>query len=298
MAKVPPISTNVSSLIEMLGTFLVLAETLNVTHTEQIVGSTRQTIKRHIKALETLRGHALFTVFDKNYSLTDEGIRAIPPATQLILDAANWAKGLNNIGPFIPIYSSYTDQDDYIYLEQKGLGDVFVSATPFMKDCIIAWLRSDGNLSALHEVRKFGMLFRFSGSHWVLTEVGDNASTVSWFGSAWHKSCLGQSVEYLPASNDLDPIIQTSYGSLSEVLSIRLDHICTQFPKFGHVGKVPVSYKRLLLNTTFENGAPALLILAERSHDLRISALPDELRLAMDKDDIMDVSLTIKGKHG
>ena len=117
-------SASLPNLIEMLVTFLVLAETLNVTHTVQIIGSTRQTVKRQIKALETLRGHALFTVLDKNYSLTDEGISAISSASKLVFDAANWAKSQPNIAPIMSTYNRYTDQDNYIYLGKDIISNV------------------------------------------------------------------------------------------------------------------------------------------------------------------------------
>ena len=73
-------------MFEMLRSFTTLAETLNLSHAVVLLGSTRQTVRRHIQQLEEMRGEALFEVHDRQYVLTDAGDRSVREATQTASD--------------------------------------------------------------------------------------------------------------------------------------------------------------------------------------------------------------------
>lgn len=69
-----------SGLAEMLRSFVVLADTLNLSHAVERLQTTRQTVRRHIKLLEERRGAPLFELRDRQYALTPAGKRALPEA--------------------------------------------------------------------------------------------------------------------------------------------------------------------------------------------------------------------------
>jgi hypothetical protein len=291
MANVSPPRIAEPLLLEMMRTFVVMADTLNVSHSQRILGCTRQTIKRHIDVLEKHRGCKLFRVEDKKYALTKTGHDAVDPAQNLLRTAQEWVLGLPSPTSSIQKHSHFNNSQQYTYLEQKGLSDLFSASTPFLKDCLKSWLDADGNLMDLEPLRAFGMVFRQDTKGWIIVEVGERAASADWFGSQWRMSVIGKRVNDLPASDQLAPISNSAYKTISSYQSIRLDHISTIFPKDGRPFPVPVSYKRLTLATQFPDGTPALLSIAERTHDVRIDGLPEGLRLAMPDSLIMDARL-------
>ncbi len=64
-------------MFEMLRSFTTLASTLNLSRAVIALGSTRQTVRRHIQQLEELRGEQLFEVHDRQYVLTEAGSRSV-----------------------------------------------------------------------------------------------------------------------------------------------------------------------------------------------------------------------------
>ena len=77
-----PANTNVTPglLFEMIRSFVTLAATLNLSHAVKDLGSTRQTVRRHISTLEDAMGVPLFYVDDRRYYLTVAGENALPDA--------------------------------------------------------------------------------------------------------------------------------------------------------------------------------------------------------------------------
>ena len=74
---------------EMLRSFVTLAKFLNLTHAVNHLGSTRQTVRRHIEMLQSLRGEKLLAFVDRQYVLTREGELALVEAEQILqLDEA------------------------------------------------------------------------------------------------------------------------------------------------------------------------------------------------------------------
>jgi len=67
-------------LFEMIRSFSTLAKRLNLSHAVEELGSTRQTVRRHIDNLEEIKGVVLFRVVDRRYELTEAGTHALPEA--------------------------------------------------------------------------------------------------------------------------------------------------------------------------------------------------------------------------
>ena len=83
---------------EMLRSFVTLAKFLNLTHAVNHLGSTRQTVRRHIEMLQALRGETLLAFVDRQYVLTREGELALVEAEQILqLDDAWMRKEVRGI---------------------------------------------------------------------------------------------------------------------------------------------------------------------------------------------------------
>ena len=76
-----------SILFEHLKSFSTLAHSLNLSNALRELGSTRQTVRRHINLLEEVRGEKLFSIEDRQHQLTVAG-RASLRETEDI-----WARG-------------------------------------------------------------------------------------------------------------------------------------------------------------------------------------------------------------
>jgi hypothetical protein len=268
-------------LCELIPAFLMLAETLNVSTTGARLGLSRMTVKRYIRALEEIRGHSLFIVSNNKYSLTPNGAAAIDSAEHLMKTAENWREDKHPPKTPVERYSNTETVGRHIYLEEKGLQDLFISDTSFLQKCLAKWSNCGGRLSELNQLRDYGIVFRKDDLGWVLVEVGEKSSPAEWFGESWRISCIGLRMQNLPASDHLAPITVAAFDSIHSFQGARLDHIYTSFARGIKTDNENVSYKRLTLSVTFDDGSPALLSIAERSYDVRISELPDDMRLAM-----------------
>ena len=80
-------------LFEMIRSFVSLAATLNLSHSVKQLGSTRQTVRRHISTLEEAMNAPLFSVNDRQYTLTDAGRNALPGAEDILARGITWLRG-------------------------------------------------------------------------------------------------------------------------------------------------------------------------------------------------------------
>ena len=62
-----------STLFDILRSFTTLANTLNLSETVEILGVTRQTVRRHINSLEEMKGIQLLELRNRRYYLTEAG---------------------------------------------------------------------------------------------------------------------------------------------------------------------------------------------------------------------------------
>ena len=79
-----------SILFELLRSFSTLARTLNLSKAVRELGSTRQTVRRHIYLLEEARGEKLFSVEDRQYRLTAAGRASLQGAEEILSFGEAW----------------------------------------------------------------------------------------------------------------------------------------------------------------------------------------------------------------
>lgn len=267
---------------EMIRSFTTLARTLNLSHAVKELGSTRQTLRRHIALLEELKGVELFVVVDRQYQLTEAGLRALPEAEDILARGTSWlnrdvghVEGLQHIGKVLPDGWSFHQQ-------QQSLEGMWTSSRPLFRETVKAWTIAQGELEheALQHIRPYFMVFRDSPYGWLSVEIGDESAYVSWFGWTAARSSIGRDVGKMPGGDDFARLLSAPFDEVKYTRGLRLDHVCTLLPRVEGGDMVPLSYQRLMLGGTFPDGTFALISVVERCYDLSIDGVsPEQVKM-------------------
>lgn len=276
-------------LFEMMRSFVMLAKTLNLSQAVEELGSTRQTVRRHVSQLEEAMGCKLFDVKDRRYSLTAKGADAVGPA-QLLLDQGNvWYQGQVTYQGGMPQYKIDFPGGGNFYQQQKPLGLIWTDDRPLLSAVLRAWTLSKGALEDAHfdVVRRYVMVFRNSPNGWVCTELGDDSSYVTWFGLANARSSIGRVLGELPGGPEFGRLLSEPFKEVEADGGLRLDHISTQIPRTAGGFPEQICYARLLLGARFPDGSFALVSVVDRHNNIQITGAPDmpmapELVMALD----------------
>ena len=154
---------------EMLRSFTTLAETLNLSRAVRELGSTRQTVRRHIAQLEEAKGVKLFRLEDRQYHLTEEGERALPEALDLLMRGRSWLMGhVSHYDGMLRVYATLPE-DRSFWLQQRPMGELWSSKRPLLRECFRAWALSGGELESdlMSHVRPYFMVYRDSPNGWI-----------------------------------------------------------------------------------------------------------------------------------
>lgn len=264
---------------EMIRSFTTLARTLNLSHAVKELGSTRQTLRRHIALLEEMKGVELFVVRDRQYHLTDAGQRALPEAEDILARGNSWLN--RDVGHFegLQHLSKVLPDGWYFHQQQRPIGDIWTSDRPLFREAAKAWTLAQGELEheALQHIRPYFMVFREAPHGWLSVEIGDENAYVSWFGWARARSSIGRDVGNMPGGDDFARLLSAPFDEVKYTHGLRLDHVCTLLPRVEGGPLVPLSYQRLMLGGTFPDGTFALISLVERCYDLNITGVSEKL---------------------
>jgi biotin operon repressor len=267
--------SNQSLLFEMLRSFVTLADTLNVSRAVQLLGVTRQTLRRHIETLEASRGQQLFTVEDRQYRLTDEGCQAVQEARSLLERGRAWLE--SEAGHRDGLFQfTLSREDGYFYhLQQHPISRVWTHEGPVMKEAIKAWAQSEGHIEhpAFQDVRPHALVFRFLDDHWLCAEVGEASDFARWYGWSWARSSVGRKIDGLPGAGRFNFSAAQSYDELRATQGLRLDHVATLMPHGPDDVMRPICFARLLLGCRFPDGSFAMVSMVDRSCEIDIPGL-------------------------
>lgn len=276
-------------LFEMVRSFTTLARTLNLSHAVVSLNSTRQTVRRHIKQLEQIKGEALFSLENRQYRLTPAGERALPEAEDIIARGMAWVSGQSGLVGGLQ-YLRFVDVDGWChYQQQHPISGVFCSENTLLGSVMAAWATAGGDLEheALRAVRPFCTISRAVRDDWLFTEVGEQSSYVSWFGWKAARSSIGAGLSQMPGGIGFGRLVNAAYEEVRTTQSVRLDHIYTLFP-LGDDGVVtPIAYQRLLLGARYPDDSFAMLSLVRRTYDVEIKGVTDNMLRKMPKDMLM-----------
>ena len=268
-----------SLLHEMIRSFTTLARTLNLSHAVKELGSTRQTLRRHIALLEEMKGIELFVVKDRQYHLTPAGERALPEAEDILARGNSWLnRDVGHVGGLQHLSKTLPDGWCF-HQQQRPIGEIWTSPRPLFRETAKAWTMAQGALEheALQHVRPYFMVFRDTSQGWLSVEIGDDAAYVSWFGWTAARSSIGRDVGKMPGGDDFARLLGAPFDEVRNTQGLRLDHVFTLLPRVEGGPMVPLSYQRLMLGGTFPDGTFALFSVVERCYDLNIDGVSDEV---------------------
>lgn len=276
-------------LFEMLRSFVILAQHLNLSRAVGELNSTRQTVRRHISQLEEVKGGALFELKDRTYKLTPLGEKILPEAQDLVARAEGWVLGQASL--VNGLQRLHYEQEDgwFLFQQQHPMGKVFRSENPLLRRVLQAWAASGGELEheAMAPVRADIMVFRRTGDDWLCVEIGERSSFMTWYGRATAQSSIGRPMEMFPGTGSFRYLIQLAYLDVEASEGVRLDHTATRTSHSERDGLVEVSFQRLLCASRFPDGSFAMISAVLRTHDVELEGVGDDVLRAMPKEFIM-----------
>ncbi len=277
-------------LYEQMRSFVELARTLNLSEAVRNLGSTRQTVRRHIAYLEEARGESLFEVRDRRYRLTEVGRNAFREAEELIARGKAWlvnASGHEN-GLFY-LCAEHVEGFTY-YLQQQPLGMMWKSKSGLLPFGMQCWAEARGEIEAeaFARIRPWLMIFRKLEDDWVCVEVGDKSSFATWYGWKRKSSSVGRGIATLPGGTGFANLLSQPFHETRMTEGVRLDHIHTRIPDAENTELVPMSYERLLMNCYFPDGSNAIAALINRTWDISIRGMPEGTAQTMPREKLMD----------
>lgn len=277
-----PANTNVPPglLFEMIRSFVTLAATLNLSHAVRELGSTRQTVRRHITNLEEAMGVSLFFLDDRQYFLTEAGANALPDAKDILARGTTWLRGQSStIGCLQHLKARVGDWD--FYQEQQPLGLIWNDPSILLRETFRAWAISSGEIENPNfaHVRPYVIIYRKAEAGWICVEFGEKSVYVNWFGRDFARSSIGRPIGQMPVGEEFSHLIFQAFDEVQATQTARLDHVFTRMPRLNAASDVPVAYQRLILNGFFPDGSLAVISLVMPVEEVRISGL-DESKLA------------------
>ncbi len=280
-----------SILFELLRSFTMLARTLNLSKAVRELGSTRQTVRRHIRLLEESKGVALFVLEDRQYQLTESGRRSLPEAEELLARGEAW---LNNQSDHINGLSHIVYEDDpkfTYYLQQYPLGNIWSDSSHLLQSGFKCWADAGGDLEspAFSLIRPYLVIYRQIEDDWICVEIGNMSSYANWQGWRWARSSVGKGIPHLPGGAGFANLLLHPFHEVRDQETVRLDHIHTQLPDKDGEEMVPISYQRLLMGCHFPDGSFALATLVDRTKNIAIDGLSKAQASSMPDEYVMDI---------
>jgi biotin operon repressor len=266
------------TLFEILRSFTTLAQNLNLSETVEQLGVTRQTVRRHINALEDIKGTPLFTLHNRSYQLTDAGVQCRTEAEAILQQTEAL---LHNRSVCLRTERSteriiHTDAAGYsFHAQQHNLSRLWVDAPPLLRRGFEAWSHAELQLEhpSMERIRCYRLVYRRLQDSWLCVEVGERSSYATWLGWEWAKSAVGRFSKDDPVGTDFDSFMSRPYFDVFVAGSARLDHIAGTIPRARNGPPIPVRFQRLLLGCRFPDGQPALALFVARTNRVEIADL-------------------------
>ena len=267
--------------MDMLRAFDSLARTLNLTETAELLGITRQTVRRQISNLEALKGGELFRLSKHSYSLTNLGASSLAGARSMLRQAEAWSNGFVSdieASQHLEYAKSVDTEGNTNTSQQHPISAIARFGGPIMKKTLAAWGEVSAQIETapMLEVRPYLVLYRRSHDGWICVEVGEKSAYAKWFGWAWSKSAVGHLLEDDNAGDEFNRVIAGAYERIYGEGGVRYDHLFAYLPRENTTKNVPVTFQRLLMGCEFPDGTPALAMLSIITRDVEVFGVPEE----------------------
>lgn len=280
---------------EMIRSFSTLAKRLNLSHAVEELGSTRQTVRRHIDNLEEIKGVVLFRVVDRRYELTEAGTHALPEANEILARGHAWVRG-QSLGINGLQYLKHEESNGWFFHQQQhSLQSIWAQKSPLMRETFRSWALGGGNIEAeeMSHVRPFLIVYRHTAAGWICVEFGEKSFYVNWFGREKARSSVGKKIDQMPGGEDFARMLNQSFHEVQTTQNARVDHVYTMVPR-GGVGELQaVNYRRLMLGGRFPDGSSALFALVEPTDEIEIFGLDSNQFIAPSEEISINFDLKI-----
>ena len=266
-------------LYEMMRSFSALADTLNLSQAVEELGSTRQTVRRHIGHLEETMGHKLFDVQQRRYTLTDQGARALAPARTLLDQGSVWLQGnFQDVEGMLRV--SFEGDTGWVFHQQQlPLSRIWSGDSELLREALKAWTQSEGmleNKEMLH-VRPYILAYRDIADSWICVEVGEKSFYSNWYGWAEARSSVGRDLNQFPGGEQFMSLATAPFTDVSESHGVRLDQIVSKMRLSADGPLQYIAFDRLLLGVKMPDGSPAIISVVDRAKEILITDLDKDL---------------------
>ena len=274
---------------EMLLSYVTLAKTLNLSQAVKELNTTRQTIRRHIKDLETLRGGALFYYKERKYSLTDSGQKGLAEAHAVLNKANEWLLDETHVIGGLPTINTEFKDGFPFRAQCHPISKVWELGPSLLQEGLKAWMAAEFQIEnpKLKKIRPYLVIYRKRGPEWIGVEIGLKSSFATWMGWDWAKSAIGSSFHNDPISSRADQFMIEAYETVARNGGVWYDHISTKLSRGASEKLVPVNYQRLVLAFYFPNGDPAVGALIARTNEISIEGVTLDKSMTMAQSDVM-----------
>jgi hypothetical protein len=280
--------------LSMLRSFVAFSERLNLSHAMEDLGVTRQTIRRHITELETIRREKLFSTDTRGrYGLTKAGAQFLNDAKDILwhADASDPSNRLSLKTIDGCEHLTYRGKDGYTYYSQQHrLSALNTNGVPILKEMLRAWGASAAQLEhpEMRYIRPYLLVYRWSSDGWVCADVGEKSAYWRWRGPDFAQSIKGTLADDDEAGEPFIVLVSKAYPEIYHTGSIRYDHFYVRLPRAGYNNPQPGGFQRLLAGCVFPDGQHALAILAAITNRIEIDALSSDDFIPVDQMTIMD----------
>lgn len=264
---------------EMVRSFVTVARTLNLSEAERELHSTRQTIRRHISALEELKGVALFEITGRQYRLTEAGAEALPGARNLLARSGAWLeRRFHQNGGLFSVSLPATDELPFYHLQQLPVSAIWTSAAEVITSAVEAWVQARGDVDnpAFHQVREHALLFRLhDNNEWICSEVGEKSMFATWLGLKWARSSVGRPLSGMPGGIAFAELLTEPYDEIYNTHGLRYDHIFTEVVRDDGEAAQAVGYERVLMGARYPDQSFVMVSVAARPHSITHSGVDE-----------------------
>ncbi|MEM6304872.1 MAG: LysR family transcriptional regulator [Pseudomonadota bacterium] len=273
-------------LFEMTRSFVTLSRTLNLSHAVKEMGTTRQTLRRHITLLEEALGFDLFTITDRRYSLTENALRALPVAQEILALGTLWIQGKATSHQGLSTLAVDDDEDWFFYQQQQPMSSIWDSRSKLLRAAVSAWSASGGELESpeMQAVRPYMLVYRESPNGWICVEVGESSIFTQWWGWANARSSIGRPLNQLPGGDELALLMEVPLREVRATHGMRLDQVVTKMPRSSGAPPQVIVFDRLLLGARFPDGSFALISVVDRPGSIAIDGLEPSILKEMPED--------------
>ncbi|MGI9352061.1 MAG: helix-turn-helix domain-containing protein [Rhizobiaceae bacterium] len=281
-----------SKFFEMIRSYVAFADTLNLVEASKQLNLTRQTIHRHIKDLQELKGEIFFDRVGNKFVLTSEGKKAWTEAKSLLVHSSQWLQGGYSVDTEFS-KKIFADDDEYLFIQEHPLIDVWHISPPLIQEGLKCWVEANGQLEhrLMKKIRPYLILFREHQNRWLCIEVGDKSSIASWLGWKWAKSAIGTFLDTSEIVSKNGRQMTDGYQNAAASGGVCYEHICARLPRHSSDKLHPVNYQRLTFSFLLPNYEKVLASLVVRTNNIAIDGVDLSIIPKMPEEYLMEFSI-------